>query len=247
MTEHLENLLHLLCSKVQQSQQNAQQTVYQLGDAIEAKLCYDLLSITGIDTKFFSEDHGGKLYVQNASVASSDESLKSALSIAPLFKQMKTLLDQQAHLGEYSLSLSDTPSGRQLTLLLPTPKASVIPKPQTPANTLPVSAKPAQTSAAKRSAAAKDDAELLAGPTVARASIPKSLKASATGEDSLGKRIFLYLSGRAFSSVAWALFIVMILGFIFSFLVTIKGFLCPDVATDARTIPSYCPRPMPRP
>lgn len=251
MSDILESFLSMVCSSVRKTQQNAQQTLYVLGDAREAKMAYDLLIVSGIDTKYYAEEHGGKLYVQNASL--SDGKLNDAVSAAPMFKQMKQMLDAQPALGDYTLSITDTPAGRQLTLVMPGVKSQVsgvkpsVAAPATQTATTSSAAPAATGSKALRTAAKQEEADLLAGPSVVRASIPKSMKTSATGEDSLLKRIFLYLSGRAFTSLAWALFIAMVLGFIFSFLVTIKGFLCPDVATDARTIPSYCPKPAPRP
>ena len=87
-----------------------------------------------------------------------------------------------------------------------------------------------------------DEDELLSGPQVARKAIPKSMQTNAGKEDPLSKRIFFYLSGRAFVSGANLFFIILVLGVIFSVLVTIKGFLCPDVATQQQYLPSYCPQ-----
>jgi hypothetical protein len=87
-----------------------------------------------------------------------------------------------------------------------------------------------------------DEDQLFSGPKVARTSIPKSMKTSNTEEDPLSKRIFFFLGARAFTSGAWMAFAALALGIIFTILVTLKGFLCPDIATQQGYIPSYCPQ-----
>lgn len=240
MTENLDAILNLLCPGARKGQRNAEQTLYLLGGAKDAKLAYDFLAASGLDVKYYAEAEGGKLYVQNQSLATHDDALAASMPSARLLRQMKQTLDA-ADPGDYTLSLVHTPAGRQLTVLLPSAKpAANAAKPAATVASAPTPAVP--MSAAKAKAPAKDDGDILAGPTVARKAIPKSLKASDTDEDSVGKRALLYLSGRAFSSTAWVVFVAMILGVIFSVLVTIKGFLCPDLATMQDTIPSYCPQ-----
>lgn len=241
MTEILEKLLALLCKNVQKSSRNAQQTVYHLHDGRDAKLAYDVLVSAGIDAKYFPENDGGKLYVQNASLASSEEKLGELMASAAMLKQIKNLLDTQ-NPGAYSLTYANTPHGRQLNILLPQVKNAVI-QPSSAASAA-TSAAAASKASAPRTAAKKEEDSLAAGPAVARKAIPKSLKTSdSADEDPLIRRLFLYVSGRAFSSTAWILFFALILGLIFSILITIRGFLCPDYA-GVQKVPSYCPKPV---
>ncbi len=243
--ETLESLLQLVCATVSKSQQNTEQSVYVLGDAKDARLAYDLLASCSLDVKYVAEHDGGKLYVKNASLdtPACTEKLTAALASAPLFKQIKTLLDSSPE-AAYTLSFSTTPMGRQLTVVFPAEKPPIA-QPKTSSQSSNATSRliPQSSATPRRKQAEKDDNDgLVSGPAVARKAIPKSFKTSDTGEDPLHKRILLYITGRAFSSFAWMLFILMILGLVFSVLVTARGFLCPDVATDKRTIPAYCPR-----
>jgi len=237
--ETLESLLALVCKSVTVSQQNTQQTLYTLGDTKDARLAYDLLATCNMEVKFFTENDYGKLYVQNASVARSEARLGAILvSAAPVAKQIKDLLDSQQSLN-YNLSLTTTPSGRQLTIVFPSEKLTT----QSAATQLQQPAVNAEYRIPRKASETpiKED-NMAAGPEVARKAIPKSFKTNESGEDPLHKRLLLYISGRAFSSTAWMVFIAIIFGVIFSVVVMMKGFLCPDVATDSRTIPSYCPQ-----
>lgn len=246
MPETLESILRLLCRHVEKTQQNALQTLYVLSDSAESKLAYDLLATTGLEVKYYAEKNGGKLYVQNQSLAANEARLAELLATAPLFKQIKELLDNHVYASQYRFSVANTPAGQQITLLLPTTKIPVdkISTVNAIGTSIPA---PSSAESAKKSPSSTSQMDatsdsLEKAPAVARTAIPKSFKASASGDDPLLKRMMLYMSGRAFSVTAWVLLITMCLALVFSILVTIKGFLCPDVATDQRSIPSYCPK-----
>lgn len=233
-TEMLESLLQGLCKEMVKSTSNEQQTVYLLADAKDAKLAYDLLIACGLDVKLFAQDAGAKLYVQNLSVAPASEKLAAAMNSAVLFRQIKNLLDSDTKLADYTLSFTNTQAGRQLTLVLPADKQL------SRAATKTLETAPAATSTAPqraRMAAKKEQDTLLAGPTVARTAIPGE-----SAKEAPVKHAMLFLSTQAFTSGAWLAFIALILGVIFSILVTVKGFLCPDLAVNQDTIPSYCPQ-----
>jgi hypothetical protein len=246
MNETLESLLEMFCKTTVKGQQNEKQTLYLLTDAKDARLAYDLLMGTGLEARYIAEDNLAKLYVQNASVAACENKIAQALATAPFFKEIKDTLDRQEGLvGDYSLSLTSTATGRQLTVLLPaaekTHKSPAANTSQSTNKSSAIAAAPKHRPAAKP-ALSTDEDTMLAGPAVARTAIPKQFKTSATEEDPLSKRILFYLSGKAFTSGAWAMFVLLILGLVFSVLVTIRGFLCPDVATDQSKVPSYCPQ-----
>ncbi|MDX2073512.1 MAG: hypothetical protein SFX19_03995 [Alphaproteobacteria bacterium] len=243
MTETLESLLNMLCKTVARSQQNAQQTVYTLTDGKDAKLAYDLLVACNADVKYFADANAGnKLYVQNASLAACADKIAAILGSATLFKQIKNLLDSTENAGNYSLSFINTAHGRQLTLLLPPEKSTASNAPAAKSAAPEATQSPVMTSPRpKTPVLPKDEDALLAGPTVARKAIPKSFKASATEEDPLRTRIMLYLSSRVFTSTAWTMFALLILAVIFSIIITIRGFLCPDIA-GVQNVPAYCPR-----
>jgi len=238
MTETLESFLRILCKSVNQGQQNAQQTLYLLTDNKDAKLAYDLLLTSGLEAKYFAEESGSKLYVRNQSLAACEDKIPALFATATLLRKLKDVLDQDP-LADYTLSFSNSSAGRQFTMLLPAVKTSVARLENKPPESA-QSASPKQVRPKLPSEPVEDT--MLAGPAVARTAIPKSFKTSATDEDPLSKRLFFLLSGKAFTGGAWAIFAAIILGVVFSLLVMIKGFLCPDVATDARTIPSYCPQ-----
>ncbi len=80
------------------------------------------------------------------------------------------------------------------------------------------------------------------GPTVGRRIIPAVFKVDNSASDSFLKRLLLYATGQAFSAAAWTVFIALALGIVFSIMVMVKAYLCPDVATSAEMRPSYCPR-----
>lgn len=241
-TTTLEALLNILCENVSKGQQNAQQTLYSLADAKDAKLAYDVLVACGLDAKYFADANGsdGKLYVQNASLAAATPAIHNMLSAASLLRQIKKLLDAQPTPAHYSLNFANTPSGSQLTLSLPANKHAAAPA-SPPKASPPLHGEKPPSNALPKQATARPDS-LAGGPAVARAAIPKSFRTNETGEDSLLKRAFFYLTSHAFTSIAWTMFFMLILGIIFSIIITFRGFLCPDVATDARQIPSYCPQ-----
>lgn len=241
MTEQLETLLRMLCKGVNKTQQNAQQTLYVLTDAKDAKLAYDVVVACGVDAKYFPEtnESGAKLYVQNASLSAHAEQLESALISAPLFRQIKALVDGHDELENYTLSFANTPSGRQLTLVFPAEKTASVTITKSPQ--VAASAAPGQKT---RIAFKTVEDSVLGGPAVARKAIPKSFKTSETDEDPLSKRIWFYLSGKAFTSTAWLAFLALALALIFSIIITIRGFLCPDIA-GTLAVPSYCPKPAP--
>ena len=239
MTETLESLLNLLCKSVSKGQQNAQQTLYILGDAKDAKLAYDVLVACGVDAKYFAEadESGGKLYVQNAALAASGDRMTAALASAPLLKQIKDLLDAQSAIGNYSLAFSNTQAGRQLTLLLPADKSTMPVATAKPA--APLTNSTYKPGSFKPKIAVAEES-ILTGPAVARKAIPKSFKTSDTEEDPLIKRMLFYITSHAFTSIAWVVFFILILGVIFSVVITVRGFLCPDIA-GVMSVPAYCP------
>lgn len=247
MSESLQLLVEILCTRAELAQQNAQQTLYHLETSKDAKLIYEVLLTCGVDVKLVPEEIGAKLYIQNASVDANEAKIRNTLASASLFKEIKNVLDQYNDAGDYTLSLSNIGSGRQLTLILPSdeqlhgiqPKlAKPTPKPSPSAAPAPSAASPAVR---KARPAPKQDDILSAGPQVVRTALPKGMKSSSTDEDSLQKRMMFYLTSRAFTSGAWAFFAILILGLIFSIIVTIRGFLCPDVAmVDKAQIPAYC-------
>lgn len=239
MSEILESIFSSLCEKVEKLRSNDLQTIYQLQDAKDAKLAYELVHSAGLDVKLFSEDAAsGKLYVENASLAVSEAALQAVASYADLLKKLKDVLDTNN--GEYELSFGQSPVGARLTLQLPKDKhfkaIHHAPAPSSGSSSHP-------TTQAKRAVRKKEDDALLSGPAVARDVLPKSMRSSKTSEDSLAKRLFLRFTGNAFSSLSFVLGIIVVLGIIFSVLVTIKGFLCPDFATTQQKNPSYCPKP----
>jgi len=247
LTKDLELLLEVLCTSAEKTQQNAQQTLYQLSTLKDAKLAYDVLITCGLDVKYIPDEAGSsaKLYLQNESLAANEAKVRNTLASASLFKQIKNVLDEYNDAGDYSLSLANVNGGRQLTLVVPTDEQlhGIIHKKAQPEPSSAKNIAPAPQGAPRPKARPKpiEDDILAAGPAVARTAIPEGFKSSATEEDGLRKRMLFYITSHAFTTGAWLLFGGLILGIIFSILVTIKGFLCPDVVmTDKSKIPSYC-------
>jgi len=249
MSESLELLLEVVCKNAERTQQNAQQTLYQLETIKDARLAHDILVTCGVDVRLVPDGSGAKLYVHNASVAASDDKIRNALAAGSLFKQIKNVLDEYNDAGDYTLTLSNNHHGRQLTLQLPTDDqlhGIASKKPEKPALSAqkPAVAATSQPTAPRPKKLTKEEDQILsAGPSVARAAIPDSFKSSndATEEDPLRKRMMFWLTSRAFTSGAYALGFLLVLGLIFSVLVTVKGFLCPDVVmTDRSKVPAFC-------
>jgi hypothetical protein len=257
MLQTLQELLSRLCAVAEKSRENEQQAVFELGDAKDAKLAYDVVVSCGIEAKIFPQDDGNaKIYIEKATLAPQAEKIAAALHSVDMLKDIKQIIDQNIPASQYSLSYTLNPLGRQLTLQLPHDKTSQPTKKilapaaiAAQATTPSIAATPAkpvapQTKRPSRFAKKDDKEEMLQGPSVARQAVPKYLqtKEGENESDSTFKMLVLLATGRAMKSGAWFFMILLIFGIIFSIIVTVKGFLCPDFVTVESRNPSYCPR-----
>ncbi len=262
MLETLQELLSRLCAQAEKSRENEQQAVFDLSDSKDAKLAYDVVVSCGVEAKLFPQDDDhAKLYVEKPSIAPRAEQLAAALASVDMLKSIKQIIDQNNPAANYTLAYTLTPLGRQLTLQLPHDKSSQ------PVKKVRVSAAPAtamsqtnvtSSTISPASTAAKpqykmkkftkpkkeESEDMLQGPSVARQAVPQYLKTKeGNGEsDSVFKMLMLIVTGRAMKSGAWFFMVLLILGIIFSLIVTVKGFVCPDFVTVESRNPSYCPR-----
>jgi hypothetical protein len=239
MLETIETLLQSLCTQVKKSSQSETQALYVLEDNQEAKLAYDVLVANGFDVKLYADDNSSRLYITRASLSSDkSEALEHAIRHANLLKQLKSILDDQSD-NEYSLVFSDNPSGAHIGIQLIEPKE---PSSEHAPAVSPNRAQPAPIRrVGKKYVMTKPEKEdvLGAGPAVARQIIPKSLVPEEQQEDTAFKRGMLFVTSQAFKGGSWVAFFGLCLGLIFSVLVLVRGFMCPDLAV-ARELPSYC-------
>ncbi|MDE3059575.1 MAG: hypothetical protein KGJ06_01020 [Pseudomonadota bacterium] len=240
-----DDILSAICSTVRPQHADNHQRVYLIGDADEAKLALNVLTVYGFSANLYpDEDSLFKLYIQETEP--DEAKLSAALAYAGLLRQIKASLDAfRAQGGDRvasacQMAFADTHDAKQILIKISSVKmapAVAAPKPAA------ASAAPARSASpqkprpqAARTAAAAGG--LTAGPALAKKLYGKAKQNQE--DDSLTRRAFLYFTGNMAS--AGFVFIMMLAGVIalFSLLVFAKGFLCPDFAQEKKNTAWYC-------
>lgn len=227
----IQDILETLCPRVSILSRNGTQAIFSLSPAHAAQLAYDLLAAHGIDVRIYPENGAAKLYVAEGTP---EKKLESALRYAVT---LKSLLGAMANAGsEYKIAFVNTPDqGKQISIVFPPPpgeKPVSSPAPAKPAAARPDLA-PAYSNQRRpnknwRRGKSKDEV-LAAGPALAR-QYPFGAKPPTDAEPGLGKWISTIIFGN-FSEGFYAFFgVFFFLLVAISIAVTVKSFLCPDLA-----------------
>lgn len=247
MAIRIQDLVLAACTRVEEVTTATQaQLIFQVADAREAKLAFDLLKVYGIEAKLYNENGASRLYITppKASFMANQSLLAEALAYAASLQSLKQRADQIAtnqHIAapDYSISFVNTPlQDKQIIMHLVSAHRKVS-SAGTPAGSSPyIVSRPAAQLGAARPVKPEDD--LFSGPEIMR---PKSLGKFArkqdTGPDTLWKQFKTYMKGNAMAAglILGACFAVLIIGI--SLFVISKAFLCPDLAVVKKQV-WYC-------
>ena len=254
MTTQIEQILTILCSSVQQTLSNDFQAVFLLSSSLEARLAFDVMLSHGFDVKAYpQDDNTTKLYITHPTwpAAQLQSTLDGAKAYAVALKGIQQNLDQMCSDAEpilgalnYQMSFANSQANSKQLIVQISPMGAAVVAPPAPVSvaSAPIPAVKSAPGAAKskyKYKAQRD--EFSSGPAVGRASYPGSKNSdSGAPEETLKRRIMLYIFGNMATSSYAMLIMVIILGMIFSLFVFAKAFLCPDFASMKHSNAWYC-------
>lgn len=262
MAIQFEDVISALCTESSQSHANDFQRVFALSTPLEAKLVFEVLVACGFDVKVYHQaGQPSKLYISNPTMPAGklEHQLAAALVYARALKQIKVNIDHLCSGNEalissmdYNIAFVNTqPNGKQILIqMIPGNSGDTAAQP----GEQPEAASAAAPQAAAAAAAAPAQPrykygekpkghyeELSSGPAVGRGNYPGKLSIEGEAQqNSLKRRIMLYLFGNAATS-SFALFLMIVfLGIIFSVLVFARAIVCPDFAVANQNKAWYC-------
>lgn len=236
MTVTYEDILTAICTEVKPLSANDSQLTYALNNPKEAQLAYDILAAHGFDVRVYHEaQQASKLYIARAANDPPAYKLDSAYHYAATLKEILGTMGESDN-GDYQMTFSNTPTqGKQISIYFPPAKTETT-KPSPSSRTLAANSNTKFNAPAPKKSYVmrkpKKSEVFETGPALAK-KYPFGIQPVKQEE---GPGIKTWLSTYVFSNFAESVYTFLGMAFtlliIFSIIVTLRGFVCPDLATN---------------